>query len=103
MADTAPPETGDRAASGDHRLETAAIAGMAGCLAVLSALITAEGSESQLDWLQALARACIVATPIAVGLYARQRASSRRFGGLLIGAGALLFLTTFAEADSDTL
>jgi hypothetical protein len=44
-------------------------AGVGGVLSVLAALITLEGSDSRYDWLAALARAFMVATPIAVGLY----------------------------------
>jgi signal transduction histidine kinase len=86
-----------------HRLETGVVAGIGGGLTLLAAVITLEGSDSRYDWLAALARAFMVATPIAVGLYARQRPSSRRFGGLLLVSGLLLFVTTLAESASPLL
>jgi signal transduction histidine kinase len=90
-------------ARGDPRVETGVVAGLGGVLTVLAALITLEGSDSRYDWLAALARAFMVATPIAVGLYARQRPSSRRFGGLLLVSGLLLFVTALAESASPLL
>jgi signal transduction histidine kinase len=53
--------------------------------------------------LVALARGFMVATPLAVGLYAWYRRGSEHFGKLLVGAGAALFVTTLAEARDDQI
>ena len=47
----------------------------------------------------AMARALMVAMPIAVGLYAWHRRPDERFGPLLVAAGFGWFLTTLAESD----
>jgi len=57
-----------------------------------------EGASSR-PGLTALARALSVGVPIAVGLYAWYRGENRRFGLLLVLAGAGWFLTALAEAD----
>ncbi len=53
--------------------------------------------------LVALARACMVGVPVAVGLYAWYARLNERFGLLLVAAGAGWFLTTLAESSDTTL
>jgi signal transduction histidine kinase len=90
----------DRCVSGD-RLGSlcVAAAGLGG--AVVAAALTASGSSSEYVELEALARAVMVATPIAVGLYARRHAASARFGMLLIVAGFGWFLATLSESGDE--
>ena len=73
-----------------------AVAGTAATAAV--ALVAYGGADSQ-PGLNALARALIVAVPLAVGGYAWHRGPDTRFGLLLIAAGAGLAVTTLAETD----
>ena len=73
-----------------------AVAGTAATAAV--ALLAYGGADSQ-PGLNALARALIVAVPLAVGGYAWHRGPDARFGLLLIAAGAGLAVTTLAETD----
>ena len=80
-----------------------AIAAAGVVLCAIAAAVTASGSTSQDAWLEAAARATIVGAPIAVGLYARRLAPFRRFGTLLVAAGALVFVATLAEASSPGL
>jgi signal transduction histidine kinase len=75
------------------------LAGLAACGAAVA--LTASGPDSEDVGLQAVARALMVGTPIAVGLYARRHASSERFGGLLIFAGFAWFLATLSESDDE--
>jgi signal transduction histidine kinase len=72
-------------------------------LCALAAAITAAGSAAQRPWLEALARATMVGAPIAVGVYARRRSASARFGNLLVATGAAWFLTTLAESSDPEL
>lgn len=53
--------------------------------------------------LVAAARACMVAVPIAVGLYAWYARLNERFGLLLVAAGGGWFLTTLAESSDTAL
>ena len=55
--------------------------------------------ETGPPWLEGVARALTVATPMAVGLFALHRAPFERFGKLLIAAGAMWFVTTLANAS----
>ena len=79
------------------------IAATGGVLCAVAAAITADGSTVEQPWLEALARASMVGAPIAVGLYARRRPASARFGNLLLATGAAWFLTTLAEASDPLL
>jgi signal transduction histidine kinase len=72
-----------------------AAAGLAAC--GVAAALTASGPDSQ-DVAQATARALIVGTPIAVGLYARRHAATARFGSILIVAGFGMFMATLSES-----
>jgi signal transduction histidine kinase len=72
------------------------VAGLAAC-AVAGAL-TASGPGSQDAALQAVARALMVGTPIAVGLYARRQVATARFGSLLVLAGFGWFMATLSES-----
>jgi signal transduction histidine kinase len=83
----------------NHFLEPA-LAGVGGALCALAAAITLSGTTAEYAWLAAVARATIVAAPIAVGLYAWRRPAFRRFGGLLVATGAVVFLATLAESSS---
>jgi signal transduction histidine kinase len=71
------------------------------CVAV--AVITSEGSESHLAWLEAVARVLMVAVPIAVGLYAWRRPPFERFGTLLVVTGFAWSLTTLAGSQDAVL
>jgi len=73
-----------------------AAAGLAAC--AVAAALTVSGTDSENIALQALARAVMVGTPIAVGLYARRHAASARFGSLLIVAGFGWFMATLSES-----
>ena len=73
-----------------------AIAGAAAT--AVAAELAYVGAESR-PGLTALARALSVGVPIGVGLYAWYRGENRRFGILLLAAGAGWFLTTLAESD----
>jgi signal transduction histidine kinase len=68
----------------------------------MSAHLGASSASSHPE-LVALARALIVGVPIAAGLYTWGRHGRERFGVLLVGVGAGLFLTTLAESDDDLL
>ena len=72
-------------------------------MCAITGVLTASGSSSEYAWLEAIARMLTVAAPIAVGLFALQRPPFERFGGLLVAAGSLWFLTTLANADDATL
>lgn len=67
-------------------------------LSAVSAALTVSGSDSDLAWLEALARASMVGVPIAVGVYAWRRPPFDRFGRLLTAAGGGWFVTTLAES-----
>jgi signal transduction histidine kinase len=69
----------------------------------IAAAITAAGTSSEYGALESVARAAVVAAPIAVGLYAWRRPPFERFGTLLIGAGVLAFLATLAQSSSPVL
>jgi signal transduction histidine kinase len=71
-------------------------AGLAACAA--AAALTASGPGSPDATLQGAARALTVGAPIAAGLYARSRAASARFGGLLIVTGFSVFMATLSES-----
>jgi signal transduction histidine kinase len=73
------------------------VAGLCAC--AVAAALTASGPDSDDVALQAAARALMVGTPIAVGLYARRRAASARFGSLLILVGFATFMTTLSESQ----
>jgi signal transduction histidine kinase len=72
---------------------------MCGCTAAL----TISGSTSDHAELEAFARVLIVATPIAVGLFALHRSTFQRFGALLVAIGPVLFLATLANSEDPTL
>src|SRR4029077_18345517 len=71
-------------------------AGAAACAAAVA--LTFAGSDPAHVTLQAVARAAMVGTPIAVGLYARSFAASVRFGNLLIVSGFAWFMATLSES-----
>ena len=66
-------------------------------------MITATSSSSTEPWAAAVARATIVAVPIAVGVYARGRRPYRRFGLMLIVMGAGWSLAALAESNDGVL
>jgi signal transduction histidine kinase len=72
-------------------------------LGAVTAVVTAAGSVAEYPWLDAGARALMVGVPIAVGLYARGRPASRRFGDLLVVAGFGWFLASFSSSGNDVL
>jgi signal transduction histidine kinase len=75
-------------------------AAVAAC--AVTAVVTST-PDSQYALLEAAARVFMVATPIAVGLYARRHAASARFGTLLIAAGFGWFLATLSESQNEWL
>jgi signal transduction histidine kinase len=79
---------------------TATIAAVLAACAVTAA-ITVTGSVGEYTWLDAGARALMVGAPLAVGLYARRRPASRRFGDLLVIVGAGWFLASLATSDDE--
>ena len=91
---------------GSHRRRNggdAAIIVAGAALCAITAATTVAGSAAGQPWLEGLARATIVGTPIAVGVYARRYTASRRFGTLLVATGATWFLTTLAESSDPAL
>jgi signal transduction histidine kinase len=72
-------------------------------LCAATAAVTVTGSVVAYPWLDACARAFMVGAPLAVGLYARRRLASRRFGDLLVFAGAGWFLAGLSSSDNDVL
>jgi signal transduction histidine kinase len=72
-------------------------------MCVIGAVVTTTGSSSQYDWLEGIARAAMVGVPIAVGLYARRRRPSERFGTMLIGLGVLWFVATLSGSRDEVL
>ena len=76
-------------------------AGAAACAAAVA--LTFAGPDPAHVTLQAVARAAMVGTPIAVGLYARGFAASVRFGNLLIVSGFAWFMATLSESSDATL
>ena len=72
-------------------------------LSATAAAMTAAGSAAEHPALEAAARALMVGVPIGVGVYARGRPASARFGTLLVLTGAAWFLTTLAESSDPWL
>ena len=79
----------------------AAAAGLV--MALITVEVTLAGVDSGNAGLAAAGRALMVVVPVAVGCYAWQRTSHRRFGVLLILAGFGWFLTTLSESDNSLL
>ena len=82
-----------------HRIALAGLAVAGVAATVGAALLAYAGAESQ-PGLSAFARALMVAVPMAVGAYAWHIGPDRRFGLVLIVAGAGWAVTTLAEADA---
>jgi|SRR5215211_4681326 len=78
------------------KIAAAAAAGFA--LAGVAAAITDSATASA--WAP-VARAAMVALPVAVGAYAWQRQPIERFGALLVATGFGWFLTTLAESNDE--
>jgi signal transduction histidine kinase len=89
--------------SNSERLESVAAAAVGVVLSTVAVLVTLSGTSSQYEGLEALARAAMVGVPIAVGIYARSRPPFRRFGGLLIAAGCVWFLSTLSGSSEQVL
>jgi len=79
----------------------AAAAGLA--MALITVEVTLAGVDSGNAGLAAAGRALMVVLPVAVGCYAWQRTTHRRFGVLLIVAGFGRFLSTLPESDNSLL
>jgi signal transduction histidine kinase len=80
------------------------VVGVAGLAATIAAAtITGVSVAGEGAALAGLARASMVAVPIAVGLYAWNHHPPYPVGGLLVAAGFACFLTTLAEADDELL
>ena len=73
---------------------------LAGAAATAATAAVAHAGADGSAGLTALARALCVGVPFAVGLYAWYRGENRRFGILLMAAGAGWFVTTLAESDA---
>ena len=80
-----------------------AIIAAGAALSATAAAMTAAGSAAEHPALEAFARALMVGVPIGVGVYARSRPASARFGTLLVITGAAWFLTTLAESSDPWL
>jgi signal transduction histidine kinase len=80
-------------------LGTLGIAAAGLAASVVAAALTASGPDSDYFALEVTARALMVGTPIAVGLYARRQGATARFGNLLIVAGFGWFLATLSESQ----
>jgi signal transduction histidine kinase len=94
------------ASNGSPRRRTggdAAIVALGAVLCGLAAWLTAAGSVAEQAWLEACARALAVAAPIGVGVYARRRPASARFGNLLVATGVAWFATTLSESSDPVL
>ena len=91
--------------AGDRRLGTqiaaTGSAGLAAC--ITAAAITAESVQGEGAALAGVARATMVAVPIAVGLYAWHQRPADPFGRLLVAVGFGWFLTTLAESGDELL
>jgi signal transduction histidine kinase len=70
---------------------------------VVAAAIAATSDLPTNPTAAAIARALMVAVPIAVGLYAWHRRPDERFGPLLVAAGFGWFLTTLAESSDSVV
>ncbi len=79
----------------------AAAAGLV--MALITVEVTLAGVDSGNAGLAAAGRALMVVLPVAVGCYAWQRTTHRRFGVLLILAGFGWFLSTLSESDNSLL
>ena len=79
------------------------VAAAAVALSIAAFLVTVTGSQSDHAWLEGVARALTVGTPMAVGLFAMRRTPFTRFGQLLAITGAIWFLTTLANAGDPLL
>src|SRR4051812_42185864 len=84
--------------TGSVALSIAAVA-----MCAVTGTVTAAGSASEYAWLEAVARMLTVATPLAVGIFALRRPPFARFGGQLVIAGGVWFVTTLANAENTTL
>jgi signal transduction histidine kinase len=82
-------------------IAAASVAGVA--MAGITVAVTLAGVDSGHAGLAAAGRALMVIVPVAVGCYAWQRTSHRRFGVLLIIAGFGWFLSTLSESDNSLL
>ena len=96
----APKSGGSRIES---RARTAITCAIGLSLTAFALVITATSSSSTEPWAAAVARATIVAVPIAVGVYARGRRPYRRFGLMLIVMGAGWSLAALAESNDGVL
>jgi signal transduction histidine kinase len=85
------------------RAGSVALCIVAVAMCAVTGVVTASGSSSESAWLQAVARMLTVAAPLAVGIFALRRPPFARFGGLLVIAGGVWFLTTLANAQDATL
>jgi signal transduction histidine kinase len=103
MPDTTQPPGGGAQPDqvGGRAVEAAFGIGGAG-LCLIAAAITTAGNDSELAWLEGLARAVLVGAPIAVGLYAWRRPPFHRFGALLVATGVVAFVATLSESSDPT-
>jgi signal transduction histidine kinase len=76
---------------------------LAGAAATAAAAALGYAGAAGQPGLAALARALIVAAPVAIGLYAWSRRPSQRFGLLLVAAGGGWFLATLSESTDPTV
>jgi signal transduction histidine kinase len=96
--------TAARDAGPDDPAPSLLLAGAAGLASTaLAVVVTVVGGLSPHPWPAAAARAAIVATPIAVGLYAWHRQPYSRFGRMLVAVGAGWSITALAGSSNDVL
>jgi signal transduction histidine kinase len=90
----------------DHvtpRAESVAVGAAAIAMCAITGVLTASGPQPGSMALEAVVRMLTFAIPIAVGLFAMHRPPFERFGGLLVLAGGVWFLTTLAGAADPVL
>jgi signal transduction histidine kinase len=96
---------GPHAATQPGRIGTPALLAIAAAGALLTGLTVAVALTGDMPHEVALAerQALIVATPIAVGLYAWREGAHARFGRLLVLAGAAWFFAALSSSGNDVL
>jgi signal transduction histidine kinase len=80
--------------------QAVAVAATVALCAVTAAVVLAGSGDA---WLEAAARAFMVAAPLGVGLYARRDPDTRRFGTLLAAAGVGWFVATLSNSGDEVL
>jgi signal transduction histidine kinase len=84
-------------------MRSAALVAVTLGLSVVAGAVAAGGADPQHPWLEGIARALTVATPILVGLYARGRPPFARFGSLLVTAGCVCFVASLSGSPNEVV